>query len=114
MKKLIFLALTIATTVFAAEPQLPGGNKPIQQFAPDGSYNRILSVASVTMDLSDNLMYACYSGSGTCYLRLMPTSAKAGMTQVLIPNAVWLTYAKNPATPFVNMSGCVAGYFQRQ
>jgi hypothetical protein len=114
MKKLIFLLLLIPAIAFALEAQLPGGNKPIQTFAPDGTYASTLTTPNRTVNLADNNMFSVYSVSGTCMMRLMPTTTRAPHVPVLIPNGVWHTYAKNPATPFVNLSGCVTGYLQRQ
>lgn len=116
MKKIfITIAALLAFTTFAhAESTLVGGSRPIQTFAPDGTLTATLSVNSSTADLSAYALFSVYSGSGTCFMRLMPTSAKSTYTSVPIPNTTWVTFAKNPVTPFVNMSGCVAGRMLKQ
>ncbi len=87
---------------------------PVQVFAPNGLGNYTQGVASTTFNLSNNLMYAVYSGSGTCMLRQMATNANGAYVAVLVPNAAWHIRAKNYATPFVNLSGCVGAYVQIQ
>jgi hypothetical protein len=86
--------------------------QPIQFFAPQLAYAG--TVASTTYDLSKNLLYSVYSASGTCYIRTQATSTTAGQTQALLPNTVIHIRAKNYATPFVNLSGCVGSYVQVQ
>jgi len=104
----------LSTTAFAVESSLVGGDRPVQTFAPDGTFAQALSIATMTTDMSNRVLYSVYSGSGTCFLRTMPTAAKGAYVKVAMPNTTWVTLAKNPATPFVNLSGCVAGYLQAQ
>jgi hypothetical protein len=98
----------------SAESSLVGGDRPVQTFAPNGTKVVSLSVNSSTTDMSYYVLFSAYSASGTCFIRLMATTAKGTNTQVPLPNTTWITLAKNPATPFVNMSGCVGGFLQRQ
>ena len=122
---LTIMALLIAVPAFAtgalmqepytisASPTYPG---TLQMFSPDGSKTQTLSVASSTVNLTNYIMYAIYSASGTCNKRLMPlsTSTKASYTAVPVPNTSWHIRGKNTATPFLNMSGCVGGFVQLQ
>ncbi len=120
----IIAVLSLTVSAFATDLArvpflfLSGPNAPtaIQFFAPDGSLTQALSVASKTVNLSNNVLYGAYSGSGTCFIRLMPlsTSVKANYTQVPVPNTLWHVRAVNTKTPFANFSGCVAGYVQIQ
>jgi hypothetical protein len=125
-----FLLLMFAASAFAISQIVPGttsgytdlsrtpgsifNQSPVQVFAPDGRLAYSQGVASTTYDLTKNLMYGIYSGSGTCYTRQMATSANSGATQVLMSNTTWHIRAKNNNTPFVNFSGCTAGYVQIQ
>jgi hypothetical protein len=122
MKTIIsaFLAVSILASLAFAGGDLArtSGNfanqVPIQFFAPDGTATQSLSVASKTVDLTGYIMYAIWSASGTCYDRLMPTSAKGSYIATPIPNTTWHIRAKNGATPFLNVSGCVGGYLKLQ
>lgn len=118
MKKLIIAAalLLVATAAYAASdlmrtPATFANQVAVQFFAPDGANTKTLTVNSSTQSLSDYILYSVYSGSGTCFMRLMPlsTSTKASYTAVPIANTTWTTFAKNNKTPFANMSGCVSG-----
>jgi hypothetical protein len=120
----IIAVLALAVSAYATDlarvpfPILSGPNSPaaIQFFAPDGSLTKTLSVASQTISLPGYILYGAYSGSGTCFKRLMPlsTSTKALYTQVPVPNALWHVRAVNVNTPFANFSGCVGGFVQIQ
>ncbi len=97
----------------ASSPSFPG---TIQTFAPNGTTTTPLTVYSTTVDLSNYIMYTVESGSGTtCYVRLMPTSAKGSYARTLLRTAgTFYTRAKNNASPFLNMSGCTAGSYTLQ
>jgi hypothetical protein len=119
----IILALTMAIAfagmaLAGGDLQRTSGNfanqVPVQFFAPDGTATTALSVASVTVDLSNYILYGVYSASGTCLKRLMPTSAKGAYVASPVPNTLWHIRAKNAATPFLNLSGCVGGFLQKQ
>jgi hypothetical protein len=121
MKRILIIAFLLASTVtaFAIESSLVGGDKPVQAFAPNGALSAITSVNSSVLDLSENVQWALYSGSGTCFYRSMPTnipktSYRGAYLKVPVSNTTWHIRAKNPATPFVNISGCVAGFTERQ
>ena len=119
MKKLI-IALLLASTAASAETTLVGGNVPIQAFAPNGTLSQLLTIASTTIDMTGYAQYAVYAASGTtCFKRLMPTSTKPAnpatyVASPVLPVTTWIHRAKNPATPFVNMTGCTGGYVEIQ
>ena len=127
MKKLlaclftILIAVTVmavaahAQTTLTFTPALmyPGQNQTaVQELAPD-ALTRALTVNSLTIAMASNIQYAAYSGSGTCFIRTMPTATKVGLSAPL-PNTTWRKFAVNQNAPFVNFSGCVAGYVQIQ
>lgn len=126
MKKSILIAcfLTVATalTAIGATGDLtrtPGtfaNQVAVQIFGPNGAATDTLSVNPSTIDLTNYILYSIWSASGTCKARLMPlsTSTKASYTQVTIPNTTWHIRAKNYNTPFLNMSGCVGGFVEKQ
>lgn len=123
MKKLVLaacLVLSMALTAGASGDltRTPGNfanQVAVQIFGP-GSTVDTLSVNKSTVDLSNYIMYGIYSASGTCFARLMPlsTSTQASYTQVPIPNTTWHVRAINPSARFLNMSGCVGGFVQKQ
>ena len=84
----------------------------VQFFAPIEA--AALTVVSTTVDMTNYLLYKVTAGaSGTCYMRVSPTSAKTG-TQVLIPASTSHIFAKSVDAKFVNYSGCAAGFLQKQ
>ena len=121
MKRLILVAvMLIAVNAFASgdlsrvSSALQFGGQPVQVFAPE--VTTALTVNSVTIDLSNYIMYAVNPlAVATCYMRLMPTSTKsATYIQAQIPANGWTIRAKNYTNPFLNMSGCTGGYLQKQ
>jgi hypothetical protein len=121
MKKLLTLAIMLITaSAFATgdlsrvSSALQFGGQPVQVFAPETT--TLLTVYSTTVDLSNYIMYAVNPlAVATCYMRLMPTSTKsATYIQAQIPASGWTIRAKNYTNPFLNLSGCTAGYLQKQ
>ena len=126
MKFFITLLCTIAmcTTAFAASDlartagsvfSSPSAPNAIQTFSPDGTKTTTLTVSSTTVNLSNYIMYELESGSGTtCNMRAMASVTKANPVTVFRTAGTRRTYAVNPATPFVNFSGCTAGSYMIQ
>lgn len=118
MKCLITAALIIliaAGMARAAETSLVGGDRPIQTFAPNGTLTQLLTINSSTVDLSAYSMFGVYTPtSTTCFMRMMPTTAKGARVAATVPVTTWTIRAKNPATSFLNLSGCAGGYLQIQ
>jgi len=116
MKKASILICIIfaATLAFAAKPELPtdGSGVKIHDFAPTGQKSVALTVNSQTVNASDDLRYSIYSPTA-CIFRMMTTATKSGIRHTLPANAV-TARAVNPATPFLNFSGCTSGELQRQ
>lgn len=116
MKKLITLALLLMATTALAGGKLEkdlNGNL-IQGFAPDGNYSQTLTVASVTYDMTSDMMWSLYAPSTGCKIRITPTSAKGSFPQHTIPDAMHIVRVVNRNTPFINYSGCTNGELQRQ
>jgi len=116
MKKLLLIILLIccAASAFAAKANLPvdGLGIRINDFAPSGRKSAELTVSSVTVDATDDLRYSIYSPTA-CAFRLMSTATVAGIKHTLPANAI-TSRAVNPATPFLNFSGCASGELQVQ
>ena len=114
MKKLIFLLLMIPVVAFAVESSLVGGNKPIQAFAPLGN-TTVQSVSKVgyTLNLTEVAQYGIFNNATSCRLRFLPTSTKTTYGTTPIPTGLTIL-AKNPATPFVNFTGCRATWVTTQ
>lgn len=112
MKKLIVLAaIFAAATTYAATGQLPHVNS-VQLLAPNGKKDGTLAVTSSTVDMRGDSQWGVYA-TAACKFRTMSTATKAG-TQRTIPITTWVTRGVNPATPFINFSGCTGGELQRQ
>lgn len=116
MKK-IFLAILVvccAATAFAAKANMPvdGLGIRVNEFAPSGKKSVLLTVNSQTINATDDLHYSVYSPTA-CSFRLMSTQTKAGIKHTLPANAT-TTRAVNPASPYLNFSGCTSGELQRQ
>lgn len=118
MKRIVTVVLFVLVAVgavHAAETSLVGGDRPIQTFAPNGILTRLLTVNSTTIDLSLYSMFGVYTPAATtCFMRMMPTTAKGAHVAATVPVTTWTIRAKNPATPYLNVSGCTAGYVQIQ
>lgn len=113
MRFAIIAFIFAATAAFAVESSLVGGNLPIQTFAPDGTTTAKLTVNSQTVDISSNALYAVFGGATTCRVRTMPSSTKSGVVSP-VRYQDWTIRAKNPATPYINFTGCKNGFWQRQ
>lgn len=115
MKRLILITLALlclAGIAAASQSLVNSSNAPVQDFAPDGTLSAaVTGNVSTTTDLSNNIKYGIYCGSAS-KMRLMPTSAKGTYPQHSIPASTWIVRTRNPATPFLNISG--ACELQRQ
>lgn len=116
MKNIVIAAgiTLIAASAFALTP-LPGtdGNRGnVTTFAPNGTKNVSTTVNSVTTDMRSDTAWTFY-GMSTCKYRAMASATKSG-TQNTLPAAIFVNRAVNPATPYINMSGCKSGELQRQ
>lgn len=115
MKKLIIFAiLALATTAFASPLLLKdSNNNPVQGVAPDSAKISLLTVASTTIDMTDDLWWGLYTPTA-CKYRIMDTSAVAGHNQQTAPvNTLTSRYLKR-GSGFINFSGCTNGELQRQ
>jgi len=122
---LLMVAILVTASMAIAGPDLSwtspnnfhsSSQAPVQIFAPNGTTTTALAVTSTTVDLTNYVMFGLESGSGTtCYMRMMPTSATGTYARTLVRIAgSQIIRAKNPATPFVNFSGCTAGSYTLQ
>lgn len=128
MKKIILLILSllVATSLaYAKSEELvrDSGNKgtPIQGAAWNGAKAVALTVASTTIDFTDDIAYSVYS-TVDCWERWMPlsTSTKANYVKTPILGGQWQSAvvkqktSSASGTPFGNFSGCTGGYLKRQ
>jgi hypothetical protein len=107
---LCLLAVTMGYAATTGEQlQREGGNNtPVQHPAWNGTKTALLTAASTIIDCTKDLFYSVYS-SAACYERLLPsaTANKALYPKVPIPANAWQPPSiVNPATPYVNYSGC--------
>lgn len=114
-RTLLVVSVLLMFTGFAyAAGQLMGGNQPIQTFAPDGKLTVDLTVNKSTRNLTGKVLYSIYTPSATtCIFRVMSTTTRAG-SKIAIPVTTHSTWAMNPSTPFLNLSGCTGGTLQLQ
>lgn len=115
MKKIIVLTLVLfAVPVFAISDLEKRASGTIQGAAPNASLSQILTIASTTIDVSENLWWGLYAPTA-CKYRLMPTSAKGSYPQFTAPADIETSRVINRAsTKFLNLSGCTLGELSRQ
>lgn len=113
MRKCLIFALALlamASTVFAAGfLERDGDSTKVQVFAPNGNLGQALTVYSVTLDLTNAMMYGVYAPGAGCKVRVMDTTTKNGHFASTSVAATWTVRAVNRATPFLNLSGCTTG-----
>lgn len=113
MKKsltIMAVLLALASTTFAAGfLERDGDAVRVQVFAPNGNFGQALTVNSVTLDLTNALMYGVYAPGAGCKIRLMDSTTKNGHYASTSIAATWTVRAVNRATPFLNLSGCTTG-----
>ena len=115
MKKLLVAALLLtAVCAFAAGPLEKDTrySTPIQGFAPNGLSSALLTVNSVTYDMSNYLGFSV-TAPADCKIRLMATSSKTGSISEPVYGGQWNTLVTNRNTPFANFSGCTSGNLRR-
>lgn len=116
MKKLIILAVLAMATTASADgflQQDASKQTKIQGFAPNGTLSAVLTVNSVTYDMTQRLAYSIYSPAD-CIVRITATSSKTGSVSGPVIGGQWNTIVVNTATPFASISGCTNGYLRRQ
>ncbi len=106
------LCLSFASWAGKSELAKDGMKTKINGFAPDGSKDTTLSVASQTVDMSNDVAWSAYA-PGDCKFRTMSTSTKAGAQKTIL-GGQWTTRVVNPESPFLNYSGCTSGELERQ
>lgn len=113
-KILTVILLLIAAVALAARPELPkdGAGVKVQGHAPTGSKDVTLTVASQTVNMTNDLSWSQYA-PGACKFRTMSTATKAGIAHTL-PATTWNTRNVNATSPFLNFTGCTSGELQRQ
>ena len=119
MKKIALVVTLIAVLsvyAFAGPLSQDGGGSAIQIHAPNGTLSTALTVNDVTKDLTKVSVYSIYSPTAGCQMRLKKTAATSKALTVKEPLVIsgMNTFAKNPATPFVTISGCTAGIYRAQ
>ena len=115
MKKLIVLSIVLISTIAhgAGFQVRDKGGFASPLFTPDGNFTTLLTANSTTYDMTNAFSYSILGVSG-CKARTMPTSTTGGYIAVGIPAGVWVTFGVNKNTPFLNLSGCAAGYKMQQ
>ncbi len=85
-----------------------------QGLAPNGKKDAALTVNSTTLNMANDIEWSVYvpSSTTTCVFRTMSTATKAGLAKP-IPAATWTSRKVNGATPFINFTGCTAGFGER-
>jgi len=113
MKKLVIYGVIFASLIgvaFAGTGTLSNVNS-VQTIAPNGKKDVTLTVNSQTVDMRGDAQWAVYA-TAACKFRTMSTATKAGTART-IPITTWLERGVNPATPFINFTGCTGGELQR-
>lgn len=102
--------LLAASTAYAAGfLERDGDAVRVQTFAPNGNFGQALTVNSVTVDLTNAIMYGVYAPGAGCKIRTMDTTAKGTHFASTSIAATWTVRAVNKSTPFLNLSGCTTG-----
>jgi len=114
MKRLVIIALLVATSAFAKGPleRETITNTPIQGFAPDGLSAALLTVVDVAYDMSLFAAFSVYSPAD-CKIRFKASASKAGSISETVVGGQWSTFVVNKKTPFVSISGCTSGNLRR-
>lgn len=110
---LVVLTLCSCLPAFAVLPDDGGGTK-IQLFAPNGMQSQLLTINSVTIDMTRNHMWLLYSPTA-CKVRYHPTAIKSSSyIAVTIPVTTFINRGVHKSTPFITFSGCTNGELQRE
>lgn len=112
MKKLIIAILLIASNCIAADLCQTENGFPLEGFCPNGLYSALLTVNSVTYDMTGYNQFSVFAPAAG-KIRFMATSTKAGIAEPTIAG-VWNTFTVNRKTPFVNLSSMTSGFLRRQ
>lgn len=113
--------LSILTVAFAAfcfaatstdNQLMDAKGTKVQGYAPNGKKSTALTVNSVTLNQANNVAWSVYTPTA-CKYRMMSTATKAGLTRTIPVNSS-ITRYKNPATPFINITGCTSGEYDAQ
>lgn len=107
--------LCLAVTAQAVGPMpKDGDDKPVQGYAINGLYTAILTSASTTIDLRQDIWWGIYAPLDDCKFRLSPAAAKTGL-QTSVPSGTLFGSVVSKATPYLNYSGagCVGAVSYR-
>jgi len=114
MKTFLAIILTlIASTAVAGLLMKDSNGNLIQGAAPNGAKITLLTVASTTVDMTDDVWWNLYAGTA-CKYRIMDTTDRTGHLQQTAPVNVSTSRIVNKNSPFINFSGCTNGELQRQ
>lgn len=100
-----FLVAALSSWAYAVKPKLPRDyeGQKIQDFAPDGSQARTLTVNSTTVDMHNNVKYAVFALQSSAKFRLQSTVTKVGTLRYLPKGNVYQR-AVNDKTAFISIS----------
>lgn len=108
----IFYGLAYAGTVTTVPKLQDAAGVKIQSHADDGKKEQALTVASTTIDMSNDVSWRVYVPAD-CKFRTMSTSTKAGLQKTLSTMPGGFGMVVNHRTPFTNFSGCTSGELSR-
>ena len=113
---LVICMVLMASIASAAGTMIKDTSKtPVQAFAPDGTLSATLTVNSTWKSMAGKLYWLINVPTvATCKVRLAPTQAKGAYPQFTVPAATPTGRGVNPATLFVNYSGCTDAEYQVQ
>ena len=112
MKKLIICLLLVASTAYGADIcQTPNGS-PVEGFCPNGNYAALLTVNSITYDMTDFVQFSVFAPSAG-QIRFMDSTDKTGHIAEPTIAGVWNTFTVSRKTPFINISSMASGFLRR-
>lgn len=111
---IIAAVLCLPLVVLATPPDLPkdGAKTKIMGHAPTAGKCQLLTAASTTVDMSDDISWGIYAPAD-CKYRTMATSTVEGV-QKTIPAKTWHIRWLRDGSRFVNYSSCDGAELERQ
>jgi len=111
----IVFAVMLAATAYADRAGLTvdAYGVRVQGFASNGAEDVNLTIASRTIDMTNEVAWSIYVPDANCKFRTMSTATKQGLKRS-VPATTWMTRNVHPRSMFINFSGCTSGELQRQ
>jgi len=108
----MILCLAVMAWAGRAELAKDGKSTKLEGHAPTAGKGQILTIASTTIDMSDDISWGLYTPTD-CSYRTMSTSTRSGI-QKTIPAGAWHVRVVSAGSAFTNFSGCTAAQLERQ